>query len=227
MFNSLYTVFHLDDYIHTASDLRLNSFAGGGYVISPVNQGKQSVVKHMLAIDWKFWKSYIRTSSARAITIRMLGRVAGILQLFSEPYMYTGISSSQESIYLKIFYFSFTALRELFKAKQGYSSSEFSSGELTRNTALHQNEVESRFDVRTVTGDGSNRGYSAEEVDKTPSEHSSLVSLNDADDEFFDVPEPSDYDQSESDWGPDFVPEMNSQVNAITCNFVPPSTKRG
>ena len=79
VFNSLYTVFHLDDYIHTASDLRLNSFAGGGYVISPVNQGKQSVVKHMLAIDWKFWKSYIRTSSARAITIRMLGRVAGSL----------------------------------------------------------------------------------------------------------------------------------------------------
>jgi len=50
---------------------------GGGYVISPVNQGKQSVVKHMLAIDWKFWKSYLFTSSAKHITIRMLGRVAG------------------------------------------------------------------------------------------------------------------------------------------------------
>ncbi|XP_077228801.1 pleckstrin homology (PH) and lipid-binding START domains-containing protein isoform X2 [Tasmannia lanceolata] len=49
----------------------------GGYVISPVNQGKQSVVKHMLAIDWKFWKSYLLTSSAKSITIQMLGRVAG------------------------------------------------------------------------------------------------------------------------------------------------------
>ncbi|KAK5846567.1 hypothetical protein PVK06_002860 [Gossypium arboreum] len=50
--------------------------SSGGYVISPVNEGKQSVVKHMLAIDWKFWKSYLRTSAARPITIRMLERVA-------------------------------------------------------------------------------------------------------------------------------------------------------
>ncbi|KAF4392311.1 hypothetical protein G4B88_005270 [Cannabis sativa] len=151
----------------------------GGYVISPVNQGKQSVVKHMLAIDWKFWKSYIRSSSARSITIQMLGRVA--------------------------------ALRELFKAKQGYSSSEFSSGELTMNNGSCQNEMENRFDVQTTTRDGSNKGNIAEEVDKAPSEHASLVSLNDAADEFFDVPEPSDYDQSENDWVPDFVPETNSQ----------------
>ncbi|XP_024017099.1 protein ENHANCED DISEASE RESISTANCE 2 isoform X1 [Morus notabilis] len=151
----------------------------GGYVISPVNQGKQSVVKHMLAIDWKFWKSYLRTSSARAITIRMLGRVA--------------------------------ALRELFRAKQGYHSSEYSSGELTRNIGANQNEVDDMFDVRTVTGDGSSMGNIAEEVDKTPSEHASLVSLNDAADEFFDVPEPPDYDQSEADWVPEFVPEQNLQ----------------
>ncbi|TYH37458.1 hypothetical protein ES332_D12G041800v1 [Gossypium tomentosum] len=31
----------------------------------------------MLAIDWKFWKSYLRTSAVRSITIRMLERVAG------------------------------------------------------------------------------------------------------------------------------------------------------
>ncbi|OAY67345.1 Protein ENHANCED DISEASE RESISTANCE 2-like [Ananas comosus] len=53
----------------------------GGYVISPINQGKQSVVKHMLAIDWKFWRSYIFTSSAKYITIRMLGRVAALREL--------------------------------------------------------------------------------------------------------------------------------------------------
>ncbi|KAL5565708.1 hypothetical protein UlMin_028872 [Ulmus minor] len=149
----------------------------GGYVISPVNQGKQSVVKHMLAIDWKFWKSYIRTSSARSITIRMLGRVA--------------------------------ALRELFKAKEGYPSSDFSSGELTRNVGSCQTEGDSRFEFRTVTGDGNNRGNIVEELDKTPSEHASLVSLNDAADEFFDVPEPSDSDQLEADWVPDFSPEMS------------------
>jgi hypothetical protein len=54
-------------------------FAGGGFVITPVNQGKQSLVKHMLAIDWKFWKLYLRPSSARSITIHMLERVAGTL----------------------------------------------------------------------------------------------------------------------------------------------------
>lgn len=48
-------------------------------MISPANQGKQSVVKHMLAIDWKFWKSFILSSSARAVTIKMLGRIAGIV----------------------------------------------------------------------------------------------------------------------------------------------------
>lgn len=48
-------------------------------MISPVNRGKQSVVKHMLAIDWKFWKSYLLPSSAKSITIQMLGRVAGIV----------------------------------------------------------------------------------------------------------------------------------------------------
>lgn len=57
----------------------LHSLAGGGYVVSPVEQGKKSAVKHMLAIDWKFWRSYLQPSSARTITIRMLGRLAGNL----------------------------------------------------------------------------------------------------------------------------------------------------
>lgn len=50
---------------------------GGGYVISPVNHGRQSAVKHMLAIDWNFWKVYVFTSSAKYVTINMLGRIAG------------------------------------------------------------------------------------------------------------------------------------------------------
>ncbi|KAE8714803.1 Ribophorin I isoform 1 [Hibiscus syriacus] len=54
----------------------------GGYVISPVNNGKQSLVKHMLAIDWKFWKIYLRTPTTRSWTIRMLERVAALRELF-------------------------------------------------------------------------------------------------------------------------------------------------
>ncbi|CAD5196464.1 unnamed protein product [Musa acuminata subsp. malaccensis] len=54
----------------------------GGYEISPVNQGKQSIVKHMLAIDWKFWKLYIFTSSSMGITTKMLERVAALREFF-------------------------------------------------------------------------------------------------------------------------------------------------
>lgn len=46
--------------------------------MTPVNKGTQSVVRHMLAIDWRLWKLDLRPSSAKSITIRMLERVAGI-----------------------------------------------------------------------------------------------------------------------------------------------------
>lgn len=73
---------------------------GGGYLISPVNQGKQSVVKHMLAIDWRSWRSYLFGSSGEYITIRMLARVAGL------PIAYNTTSSCNncfEFIYSFIF----------------------------------------------------------------------------------------------------------------------------
>lgn len=68
-------------------------FSGGGYVITPVNQGKQSLVKHMLAIDWKLWKMYLRPSSAisRSITIRMLERVAGTLLLLDKSFPFSSL----------------------------------------------------------------------------------------------------------------------------------------
>ena len=53
-------------------------FSGGGYVITPLNNGKQSVVKHMLAIDWKMWAAYLLPSLARSTTICMLGRISGM-----------------------------------------------------------------------------------------------------------------------------------------------------
>ncbi|KAB5512198.1 hypothetical protein DKX38_029226 [Salix brachista] len=84
--------------------------ASGRYVITPVNQGRESLVKHMLAIDWKFWKVYLRPLSARSITIRMLERIAGT---FFSP-----------------------ALRELFRAKAGKYSSDFSSSDSSVKTML-------------------------------------------------------------------------------------------
>lgn len=112
------------------------------------------------------------------------------------------------------------ALRELFKAKLGNCpSSDFSSGELVGNMRLHQIEGDQRIDVQTPTNDGMTKECMNEEVDKTPSEHASLVGLNDPADEFFDVPEPSDYDQLENGWSSDFDPEMYSQVPFITKYF--------
>ncbi|KAK6136174.1 hypothetical protein DH2020_030065 [Rehmannia glutinosa] len=57
--------------------------AGGGFVITPMKQGKESVVKHMLSIDWRSFKSYLRKASARSLTIRVLGRVSALREYFS------------------------------------------------------------------------------------------------------------------------------------------------
>ncbi|KAF3627695.1 putative protein-tyrosine sulfotransferase-like isoform X1 [Capsicum annuum] len=151
----------------------------GGYVISPVNQRKQSIVKHMLAIDWRSWKSYLRTSSSRYITIHMLGRLA--------------------------------ALRELFIEKLGDCSSSYFLEEKVRDKRLHHIE-EVKVEIQTRPENGKNMAdMGDEEVPKEPSEHSSLIGLNDASDEFFDVSKPLDYDESENGWPDDFGPEMHSQ----------------
>ncbi|XP_071934900.1 protein ENHANCED DISEASE RESISTANCE 2 isoform X1 [Coffea arabica] len=145
----------------------------GGFVISPLNQGKESVVKHMLAVDWKFWKLYRRKASARSITIRWLGRIA--------------------------------ALRELFRAKAGKFSYEFSLGESTRDIGLPQNEFEEikkEVDLKMIQEDKIEN-----EVENPRSGSSSLVELNDAADEFFDVPEPSD-DDLEHGWGMNTSPDL-------------------
>ncbi|KAI8563702.1 hypothetical protein RHMOL_Rhmol03G0129700 [Rhododendron molle] len=152
----------------------------GGFVIRPVNQGKESVVKHMLSIDWKFWRSYIRKASARSVTIRMLERVS--------------------------------ALRELFTAKAGnYYSYEFSYGEMTKDIGLTQSEKESvtpevkRPEEIIDTEEGK---MEVELENNVLSGTSSLRGLNDAADEFFDVPEPSD-DDHEHEWLPDLSPKLH------------------
>ncbi|KAL0772750.1 hypothetical protein Bca101_037901 [Brassica carinata] len=131
---------------------------GGGYVVTPVNKGKQSLVKHMVAIDWRSWNLYMRPSSERSITIRVVERLA--------------------------------ALREMFKAKQGHGFAEFVSGEFMQtkfslskiNTLPFKKEAK-RIDLELVK---------VEEMEKPSSARNSLMDLNDASDEFFDVPEPNE-----------------------------------
>ncbi|KAJ1403096.1 START-like domain superfamily [Sesbania bispinosa] len=146
----------------------------GGFVVTPVNKGTQSVVRHMLAIDWKFWKLYLRPSSARAITIRMLERIA--------------------------------ALRELFRTKTGSYNSEPII--MTKDIGLPLNVKE---DIKTeVPAENSNIEdllVVKDDVDKELSGRTSLMGLNDSD-EFFDVPESTDYDHFENEWHSDLASEQ-------------------
>lgn len=79
-----------------------------------------------------------------------------------------------------------------------------------RNVRLHQSEEEGIVDMCTEAGKV--KENISEGMERAASEHSSLVGLNDAADEFFDVPEPTDYDQSEDGWTSDFAPEAYSQA---------------
>ncbi|KAG2324995.1 hypothetical protein Bca4012_039485 [Brassica carinata] len=132
----------------------------GGYVVTPVSKGTQSLVKHMVAIDWRSWNLYMRPSSSRSITIRVVERLA--------------------------------ALREMFKAKQGQGFAEFVSGEFIE-TKSYLSTIKTRpliteakrVDLELVKAD---------EMEKPSSARKSLMDLNDVSDEFFDVPEPSEFD---------------------------------
>ncbi|CAH9135947.1 unnamed protein product [Cuscuta epithymum] len=157
----------------------------GGHVIVPSNQGKSSIVKHMLSVDWKFWKSYLRKETSRSITICMLGRIA--------------------------------ALREMFKAQPGSYSYDISSGELTIDIQLPLTDKEKR--KKEVSPERIEK-----EIEKHPSGRSSLVGLNDVGDEFFDVPEPSDDEQSDHGWSssssPDYHSDTCPQKSSSAANFV-------
>ena len=83
-----------------------------------------------------------------------------------------------------------------------------------RKIKLPQTEEENEVEVLTRAEIGKIED-TEEEVVKTPSEHASLVGLDDAVDEFFDVSEPLDYDHSENDWCSDFGAETYSQVLVV------------
>ncbi|KAL4190245.1 hypothetical protein AMTRI_Chr07g74800 [Amborella trichopoda] len=155
----------------------------GGYVISPVNHGKQSVVKHMLAIDWKFWKSYLSAASARNITIKMLGRVAALREMFKAKlgtYQCSDFSSGElaRDILLP------QGVREDIKVEVGV---QVGSGKKSKSSE----EEDLLKPTATTTGSGS------------------FLQLNEVADEFFDVPELSECDQN--GWSPDDGSEMPSQ----------------
>lgn len=132
----------------------------GGYVVTPVSKGKQSLVKHMVAIDWRSWNLYMRPSSSRSITIRVVETLA--------------------------------ALREMFKAKQGHGFAEFVSGEF-----LETKSCLSKINSRPLITEAKRVDLAlvkADEMEKPSSAGNSLMDLNDVSDEFFDVPEPSEFD---------------------------------
>ncbi|KAJ8759159.1 hypothetical protein K2173_004166 [Erythroxylum novogranatense] len=157
------------------------SLKSGGYVVTPVNQGKNSLVKHMLAVDWKYWKLYLRPSSGCLKTIQMLEKLA--------------------------------ALREMFKAKSGKFSSEVSSGESEHS--LLQPPLTEKDDAKPeVTEQGKIDASSPKnEAEKTNSARSSLISLTEDSDEFFDVPDAveTDFDNFENCWSSDVSLELSAQ----------------
>ncbi|XP_042378357.1 protein ENHANCED DISEASE RESISTANCE 2-like isoform X1 [Zingiber officinale] len=160
----------------------------GGYEISPVSQGKQSVVKHMLAIDWKFWKSSLFTSSAMGITVKMSGRVAALREFFRAKNGNCALDFSSD-----------------------YLNGEMVSPQMAKEQIkleMHPTSENSRienFAGSTHTHTGSGPG-------------GSLDQMTDAADEFFDVIAESDYNLTEALWPSDEVlqsqleqdPEVNS-----------------
>lgn len=110
----------------------------------------------------------------------------------------------------------FAALRELFKAKQGnYSSEECLSREWPRDKHLPQIEKE---DIKI--GNQSPKhimkteedSFIQNEVENPPSGRSSLLGLNEAPDEFFDVPERSEFSEYESEWSTESSSELRPTV---------------
>ncbi|CAD5192606.1 unnamed protein product [Musa acuminata subsp. malaccensis] len=140
----------------------------GGYEISPVNQGKQSVVKHMLAIDWKFWKSNMFTSYA-SITMKMLGRVAALREFFRAKLGNCAFSD-----------FTLDGLTREIILPQIEEQIKLDMQTVDENSKIENFVEESQMSPPRHPGNGSSN------------------QLNDAADEFFDVLTESEYDQTEN-----------------------------
>lgn len=102
----------------------------------------------------------------------------------------------------------FAALREIFTSYSGKFSSEYSLGEVTRDIILPPSEKEDiKEEVQEVK-----ENIPEDEVERPSSQAVSLTEMQDAADEFFDVPEPSDSDQLENEWSSELSPELHFPV---------------
>lgn len=100
--------------------------------------------------------------------------------------------------------FFLAALRELFRAKHGnHAGSDFSSGELIREVRLVQSREKAKAELQSE-GENFKCKNPAEEPQRSPAKFlnagGSFLQLNDAADEFFDVLDESEYEQSETIW---------------------------
>lgn len=103
------------------------------------------------------------------------------------------------------------ALRELFRAKGKNNSHELFSREITREIGMPHCEKE---DIKTEI-----ELMGMESVKKDEPRPSNLMGLNDAVDEFFDVPEPSDDERSENEWPLIMNPELGYVVFSVFFIF--------
>ncbi|CAJ2629611.1 protein ENHANCED DISEASE RESISTANCE 2-like isoform X2 [Trifolium pratense] len=139
------------------------SLKSGGYVVTPVNKGTQSVVRHMLAMDWRLWRLYSRPSSSRSITItlRELYRTKAVS---SEPITMTKDIGLPVSV----------------------------QKDVTIDVPQESRTIEELVEVKDEVEDKEIIGRNS----------SCLMGLNDSD-EFFDVPESTEYDHYDNQWHSD------------------------
>lgn len=117
----------------------------------------------------------------------------------------------------------FAALRELFKAKQGNSSSICLSREWLRHIHLPQTEKPDNKTDSESNKSIEDNNLINNEVEKPASLHVSLSGLNEELDEFFDVPEESefsDYDHLESEWPGEPSSELPPLVRTLSLLYI-------
>jgi hypothetical protein len=110
----------------------------------------------------------------------------------------------------------FAALRELFRAKSGNHPSDFSSSDSSVKTMLPQDGMEDiESEDKGQQKFEQNADLKEHEAEKTNSGRRSLMSLNDASDEFFDFPDSNediDFDLLENGWYPEKSQEQPTSV---------------
>ncbi|KAJ9559020.1 hypothetical protein OSB04_013634 [Centaurea solstitialis] len=140
----------------------------GGYVISPLDQHKQSIVRHMLDIDWKLWNSYLQKPSAQSLSVHMLGRLAALREFFKTNLAnYLSELSSQEPKRKDLLLQSETSMRISAQRNENGESNEdveCASSKVSSNRLglvdMDDDESDEYFDLPESFGDDqSESGY--------------------------------------------------------------------